>query len=107
MSDHEQFAEVAQRKWAIVSELLILLTKNERMSESLIFFSKSLIRSFLYKKRAIRSEIKWAKFPALYYIKRKVDISFDMPPFWATVKAKGEQKRSLLKTKQNSHFWKS
>ena len=37
-----------------------LLTKNEWMSESLIFLSKSLIRSFLDKKRAIRSEIKWA-----------------------------------------------
>ena len=29
------------------------------MSESLIFLSESLIRSFLDKKRAIRSEIKW------------------------------------------------
>ena len=43
-----------------VSESLISLTKNERMSESLIFLSESLIRSFLDKKRAIRSEIKWA-----------------------------------------------
>ena len=43
-----------------VSELLILLTKNERMSESLIFLSESLICSFLDKKRAIRWEIKWA-----------------------------------------------
>ena len=59
-----------ERPWAIfsgrseemsnVSESLILLTKNERMSESLIFLSESLIRSFLGKKRAIRSEIKWA-----------------------------------------------
>ena len=32
-----------------VSELLILLTKNERMSESLIFLSESLIRSFWTK----------------------------------------------------------
>ena len=60
MSDHERFAQVAQRKWAIVSESLILLTKNERMSESLIFLSESLIHSFFDQKRAIRSEIKWA-----------------------------------------------
>ena len=43
-----------------VSELLIVLTKNEGMSESLIFLSESLIRSFFDKKQAIRSEIKWA-----------------------------------------------
>ena len=43
-----------------VSESLISLTKNERMSESLIFLSESLIRSFFDKKWAIRSEIKWA-----------------------------------------------
>ena len=61
MSDQERFAQVSQRKWAIVSESLRSLTKNERMSESLIFLSESLIRSFLDKKRAIRSEIKWAK----------------------------------------------
>ena len=60
MSDHERFAQVAQRKWAIVSESLRSLTKNERMSELLIFFSKSLICSFLDKKRALRAEIKWA-----------------------------------------------
>ena len=39
-----------------VSESLISLTKNERMSESLIFLSESLIRSFLGKNLAIRSE---------------------------------------------------
>ena len=60
MSDHERFAQVAQRKWAIVSESLRSLTKNERMNESLIFLSESLICSFLDKKRSIRSEIKWA-----------------------------------------------
>ena len=43
-----------------MSESLILLTKNELMSESLIFLSESLIRSFLDKKWAIRLEIKWA-----------------------------------------------
>ena len=59
MSDHERFAQVAQRKWAIVSESLRSLTKKEWMSESLIFWSELLIRSFLDKKLAIRSEIKW------------------------------------------------
>ena len=61
MSDHERFAQVARRKWAIVSELLRSLTKNERMSQSVVFLSESLIHSFLGKKRAIRSENWWAK----------------------------------------------
>ena len=39
-----------------VSESLTLLTKNERMSELLIFLSKSLIGSFFLIKRVIRSE---------------------------------------------------
>ena len=46
MSDHERFAQVAD--------------KNEQMSESLIFLSKLLIHSFLGKKRAICSENRWA-----------------------------------------------
>ena len=59
-----------ERPWAIrsgrseemsdVSESLISLTKNDRMSESLIFLSESLISSFFDKKQAIRLEIKWA-----------------------------------------------
>ena len=56
MSDVEQFAQVAHQKWATMSESLRSLTKNERMSESLVFFSESLIRSFLDKKQAVRSE---------------------------------------------------
>ena len=60
MSDHERFAQVTQRKWVILSKSLRSLTNNERMSESLIFLSESLIRSFLDKKQAICSEIKWA-----------------------------------------------
>ena len=60
MSNHEQFAQVAQRKWAIMSESLRSLTKNERMSELLIFLSKSLILSFLGNKRIICLEIWWA-----------------------------------------------
>ena len=47
-------------KWAIVSESLRSVTKNDRMSESLIFLSQSLIRLFLDKNGAICLEIKWA-----------------------------------------------
>ena len=60
MSDHERFPQVAHQKWATMSKLLRSLTKNERMTESLVFLSKSLIRSFFRKKRAIRSETRWA-----------------------------------------------
>ena len=60
LTKNERSERIAQRKWAIVSKSLRSLTKNERMSESLIFLSKSLIRSFLVKKRAIRSENRWA-----------------------------------------------
>ena len=42
MSDHDQFAQGAQRKWGIVSESRRLLTKNERMSESLNFRKKTI-----------------------------------------------------------------
>ena len=40
-----------------MSKSLRSLTKNERKSESFIFLSESLIRSFFGRKRAIRSEI--------------------------------------------------
>ena len=66
MSDHEGFAQVAQRKWEIVGESLRSLTKNEQMNESLIFLSKSLIHSFLGKKREIRMEIQWANSQPCY-----------------------------------------
>ena len=56
MSNHERFAQVAHQKWATMSNSLRLLTKNERMSESLVFLSESLIRSFFCKKRVFRSE---------------------------------------------------
>ena len=71
MSNHERFAQVAQRKWAIVSESLRSLTKIERMSESLIFLSESLIRSFLDKKQAIPWEIKWANSQPCNYSSRE------------------------------------
>ena len=48
-----------------VSELLRSLTKNERMSKSLIFLSELLIRSFFRLKQAIRSEKPMSEFPAL------------------------------------------
>ena len=75
-----------ERPWAIrsgrseemsdVSESLISLTKNERMSESLIFLSELLIRSFFDKKRAIRSEIKWANSqPCRIYMRRHATTS--------------------------------
>ena len=59
LKSNERFAQVAQRKWAIMSKLLRPVTKNEQMSESLIFLSESLICSFLDKKLAIHLEIKW------------------------------------------------
>ena len=66
MSDHEQFAQVTQRKWAIVSESLRLLTKNELMSESLVFLSESLNRSFLCKRTSDSLGKPMSEFPALY-----------------------------------------
>ena len=45
-----------------VSESLILITKKERTSELLIILSELLIRSFMDKKPAIRSEIKWMSY---------------------------------------------
>ena len=56
----EWIAHFAHQKWATMSDSLRSLTKNERMSESLIFLSELLICSFLDKNRAIRWEIKWA-----------------------------------------------
>ena len=56
----EGIAQVAYQKWATMSELLRSLTKNERMSQSLVYLSESLICSFFRKKRAIRSENPWA-----------------------------------------------
>ena len=98
MSDCERFAKIAQDKSATVSESLRSLrslktnewpwanrscrsskmsdvskslrslTKNERMSESFVFLSKSLIRSFFRKTRAIRSENQWANSQPLVHV---------------------------------------
>ena len=67
MSDHEGFAQGAQRKWAIESESLKSLTKNEQMSESLIFLAN---RSFAHfgQKRAIRSENRWVNSQPWYEV---------------------------------------
>ena len=43
MSKYERFAHIAQRKWAIVSESLRLLTNNGGISESLILLSELLM----------------------------------------------------------------
>ena len=60
MSDHEPFAQVAHQKWVNMSKSLRSLTLNERMSESLVFLSKSLICSCFCKKQAICLENQWA-----------------------------------------------
>ena len=62
VAHHERFAQVVQRKWAIVSELLRSLTKNERMSESLIFLSESLI---FWQKTSDSLGNQMSEFPAL------------------------------------------
>ena len=56
----EQIAQVAHQKWVTTSDLLKSLTKNERMSKSLVFLSELLICLFIRKQRAIRSENRWA-----------------------------------------------
>ena len=49
VSDHEGFAQGAHQKRATMRASLRLLTKNEQMSELLVFLSESLIRSFFRK----------------------------------------------------------
>ena len=46
LKSNEGFAQVAQRKWAVMSKSLRLLTKNELMSELLILLSELLTCSF-------------------------------------------------------------
>ena len=41
LKSNERFAQVAQRKWEIVSESLRSLTKNEQITHSLIFGQKT------------------------------------------------------------------
>ena len=78
MSHHERFAQIAQRKWAIVSESLRSLTNNERMSESLIFLSKSLIRLFRTKNEQFaRKSNEWISSPGNYLLQ------YLLAPFFA------------------------
>ena len=58
----EQIAQVAHQKLATMSKPLRWLTKNERISVLHVFLSESLICSFFRKKRAIRSENRWANY---------------------------------------------
>ena len=48
----------------MVSELLSLITKNERMSESLVFLSESLIHSFFGQKTSDSLGKQMSEFPA-------------------------------------------
>ena len=57
---YERIAQVAHDKNERPLESLRLLSKNERMSKSLIYLSESLISSFFSKKKLIRSENWWA-----------------------------------------------
>ena len=49
MSNPELFAQVAQKEWAIVSESLRSLTKNQQMSESLTYWGNRSFAHFLAK----------------------------------------------------------
>ena len=68
LTKNEQFAQVAHQIWATMSDLLRSLTKNELMSELLVFLSESLIRSFFRKKRAIGSENRWANSQPCFFV---------------------------------------
>ena len=68
MSDHEQLAHIAQRKWVIVSESLRSLTKNEWMSETLIFWG-GIAHSLIFGQKTNDSlEIPMSEFPALHVL---------------------------------------
>ena len=70
-----------------MSESLRSLTKNERMSESLVLLSESLICSFFRYKQAIHSENRWANsqpcssdtFPVIYCIDTVHNINMPVP----------------------------
>ena len=64
----ERIPQVAYQKWATMSNSLRLLTKNERMSEVLVFLSKSLICSFFCKKTSDSLRKPMSKFPALLLV---------------------------------------
>ena len=62
MSDLEQFAQVTQKEWAIMSESLRLLTKNLANEWITHFLSKSLIRS-LFGKNEVSLQKSMSEFP--------------------------------------------
>ena len=51
LTKNERLAQVAQRKWRIVSESLRSLTKNEWISESLIFLANRSFANFWTKNK--------------------------------------------------------
>ena len=58
-----------------MSDSLRLLTKNEWMSELLVFFSESLIRSIFHKKPAIISKNQWANSQPCHNDNRELTLS--------------------------------
>ena len=64
MSDFERFAQFAHQKWATMSESLRSLTKNERMSESLVFLSTS---------DSLRKSM--SEFPALLFLDSQSEVN--------------------------------
>ena len=94
MSGHEQFAHIAQRKWVIVSKSLRALTKNEPMSESLIFFCK-LLRSLIFgRKKSDLLKKPMSEFPAL--IRNTFLKHFFKPPKWQNCFWAGQWKTICL-----------
>ena len=75
MSECERFAQIAQDN---VSESLRSLKTNELMSESLVFLSESLIRSFFRIKRAIQipSPVKNKVFHGFCWIRIQIDFLY-------------------------------
>ena len=67
MSDHEQFAHITQSKWAIMSESLRLLTKNEQMNESLVFLANRSFAHF-WAKTSDSLGKSMSEFPALTFL---------------------------------------
>ena len=105
MSKCERFAQIAQDKWATVSESLRSLIENEQLwaicsgcswwiSKSLAYMSESLIRPFAHKKWAIRSK----KFDWNSKKKKKKNCDLLIPSF--LMSNVSESLRSLTKNEQ-------
>ena len=63
MSDHEPIAQVTHQKWATMSKSLRLLTKNEQMSELLVFWANHSFAHFSAKRsNSLRQPM--SEFPA-------------------------------------------